>query len=155
MRGRKPKPTWLKIIQGKPGHRPLNVNEPIPEEAIGAAPEDFTDAQRRVWDHAVRAAPPGLLTELDRHVLITYCVAAALHEHARGEIKKYGALVRAPITQQPMQSPWVSIMNKQAQMMQRAISEMGFSPTSRSRVKIERAPQQQSGGFDDLKEIPD
>ena len=29
-RGRKPKPTALKILEGNPGKRPLNENEPIP-----------------------------------------------------------------------------------------------------------------------------
>lgn len=154
MRGRKPKPTWLKIIEGHAGHRPLNVNEPIPEDPLGGPPEDFSDAQRRIWDHAVKAAPPGLLTELDRYVLITYCVAAALHDEARAQLRKYGALVKAPITQVPMQSPWLTILNKQALIMQKAISDMGFSPSSRGRVKIERK-QQLGNGFDDLKEIGD
>jgi P27 family predicted phage terminase small subunit len=156
MRGRKPKPTWLKIIQGKPGHRPLNVNEPIPEELIGPAPEDFTPEQRAVWDHAVKAAPLGLLTELDRRCLITYCVAAALYDEARKKIAQFGALVKTPITGVPMQSPWLSILNKQNLLMQRAIAEMGFSPTSRGRVKIERGVKDTGGGgFDDLKEITD
>ena len=29
-RGRKPKPTALKVLEGNPGKRPLNENEPIP-----------------------------------------------------------------------------------------------------------------------------
>lgn len=27
MRGRKPKPTAMKLLEGNPGHRPLNVGE--------------------------------------------------------------------------------------------------------------------------------
>ena len=34
MRGRKPKPTRLKVINGNPGKRPLNLDGPIPEAAI-------------------------------------------------------------------------------------------------------------------------
>ncbi|HZK10243.1 MAG TPA: phage terminase small subunit P27 family, partial [Clostridia bacterium] len=30
-RGRKPKPTALKVLEGNPGKRPLNKNEPQPE----------------------------------------------------------------------------------------------------------------------------
>ena len=40
MRGRKPKPTRLKVIDGNPGRRPLNKREPVPErrrEAVTAA----------------------------------------------------------------------------------------------------------------------
>lgn len=29
-RGRKPKPTAMKILEGNPGERPLNEREPIP-----------------------------------------------------------------------------------------------------------------------------
>ncbi len=32
MRGRKPKPTALKLVSGNPGHRPLNTREPKPWE---------------------------------------------------------------------------------------------------------------------------
>jgi P27 family predicted phage terminase small subunit len=155
MRGRKPKPTWLKIIEGKPGHRPLNANEPIPKDPLGGPPDDLSEKQLEIWNHSVKAAPPGLLTELDRYVLITYCVAAALHEEARAKIKQFGALVKTPITGVPMQSPWLTIMNKQAQIMKGCISEMGFSPSARGRVKIERPASESGGGFDDLKEITD
>jgi hypothetical protein len=31
MRGRKPKPTRLKLVAGNPGKRPLNPREPTPE----------------------------------------------------------------------------------------------------------------------------
>lgn len=36
IRGKKPKPTNLKILEGNPGKRPLNLNEPKP---IPIAPE--------------------------------------------------------------------------------------------------------------------
>ncbi|MEQ8198694.1 MAG: phage terminase small subunit P27 family, partial [Clostridiaceae bacterium] len=31
-RGRKPKPTAIKVLEGNPGKRPLNKNEPKPEK---------------------------------------------------------------------------------------------------------------------------
>lgn len=34
MRGRRPKPTRLKVLTGNPGKRPLNMDEPRPERAI-------------------------------------------------------------------------------------------------------------------------
>lgn len=39
MAGRPPKPTRLKIIEGNPGKRPLNVNEPEPEHGIPPMPD--------------------------------------------------------------------------------------------------------------------
>lgn len=155
MPGRKHKPTWLKLLDGNPGHKPINKLEPVPKDPIGPPPADFTAEQRAIWQHAIAAAPPGLITELDRQTLIGYCVSAALYEQARIRVNTHGALVKTPVTGVPMQSPWLSIQNKQWQLMKQAISELGFSPTSRPRVKIEKNLADFGGGFDDLKEISD
>ena len=37
-RGRKPKPTALKVLEGNPGKRPLNENEPKPERKAPECP---------------------------------------------------------------------------------------------------------------------
>ena len=37
-RGRKPKPTALKVLEGNPGKRPLNENEPKPENKAPRCP---------------------------------------------------------------------------------------------------------------------
>ncbi len=37
-RGRKPKPTALKVLEGNPGKRPLNLNEPKPEKKAPKCP---------------------------------------------------------------------------------------------------------------------
>ena len=34
MRGRKPTPTFLKLVTGNPGHRPINTDEPIVPPAL-------------------------------------------------------------------------------------------------------------------------
>lgn len=36
-RGRKPKPTALKVLEGKSGQAPLNENEPIPPRGVSNA----------------------------------------------------------------------------------------------------------------------
>ena len=38
-RGRKPKPTALKVLEGNPGKRPLNLYEPTPEGDLPECPE--------------------------------------------------------------------------------------------------------------------
>jgi phage terminase small subunit len=37
----------------------------------------------------------------------------------------------------PVQSPYLSIINKQAQIMVKAAAEMGFTPSSRSRISVD------------------
>jgi P27 family predicted phage terminase small subunit len=52
---------------------------------------------------------------------------------ATESIQKYGTMVKSP-TGYPMQSPYVSIANRQAEIMMRIASEFGFTPASRSRI---------------------
>jgi P27 family predicted phage terminase small subunit len=47
-------------------------------------------------------------------------------------IQKYGAMVKSP-TGYPIQSPYVSVANRQTEIMMRIASEFGFTPASRSR----------------------
>ena len=60
--------------------------------------------------------------------------AADLYRKAQIGITKTGLLIKAPNTGVPMQSPYLAIANKQAQIMTKAAVEMGFTPASRSRI---------------------
>jgi P27 family predicted phage terminase small subunit len=154
--GRKPKPSWLKIVTGNPGHRPINRDEPAPVGDIVDPPTWFDDAQRAEWKEAIAAAPPGLLKQLDKSMLVVWVCAKVMHAFAAQQISKYGQLIKTPVTGAPMQSPYVSILNRQAGVMMRAAAEMGFSPSSRSRVSIASKRKGKSETpFDDLKELGD
>jgi P27 family predicted phage terminase small subunit len=69
-------------------------------------------------------------------VLEIWACAADLYRKAQAGIAKTGLLVKAPNTGVPMQSPYLAIANKQAQIMTKAATEMGFTPASRSRVAL-------------------
>lgn len=152
MRGRKPKPTWLKVVGGNPGKRPLNEDEPIATGDLAAPPDWLTETQRQVWVEAVNNAPPGLLRGIDESVFLVWVVAKDLHRDASEKIAKYGAVIKSPANGTAMQSPFVSVLNRQAQIMLKAASEMGFSPSSRSRVKVE-SKLTQGNRFAELKEL--
>jgi P27 family predicted phage terminase small subunit len=140
VRGRKPKPTTLKELAGNPGHRPLNRAEPKPAGLLSEAPEWFNDAQRAGWAYAIEHAPMGLLRKIDRSVLAVWVVAEHLHREAIAEVLKYGMLVKAPKTEQPMQSPYLAIVNRQAQIMLKAAEQLGFSPAARPRLQVPSSP---------------
>lgn len=152
MKGRKPRPTWLKLVAGVPGHRPLNLDEPIPVGELIEAPEWFSPEQKAIWDAAIKAAPPGLLKELDRSVLIAWATARWLHQDAMEKLTKFGSVIRDPVTGKPMQSPYIAVARDNSQIILRAASEMGFSPTSRSRVKVEAGPRV-GNRFSELKDL--
>lgn len=139
MVGRLPKPTHLKEIAGNPGKRALNMNEPKPAGDLRDAPDWFTDEQRASWDYAIENAPRGLLKKLDRAALSVWVVAECLHRKAALEQEDAPLVIMAPSGAQ-QQSPLVGIINKQAAVMLKAASEMGFTPSSRSRITLDDAP---------------
>lgn len=133
MRGRKPKPTHLKLIEGNPGKRPINDAEPVPPGALDEPPPNLTDAQRASWAYAIANAPAGLLRRLDRGLLRVWVVADCLHAEATEKLQTTGLLVKTP-SGMPMQNPYLPIINRQAQVMTKAAAELGFTPSSRSRI---------------------
>ena len=141
MRGRRPKPTRLKLLTGNPGKRPLNANEPKPEAAVPDCPAELGPVARREWDRmAAELAALRILTQLDRAALAAYCGAYAMWAEATESIQKYGTMVKSP-TGYPVQSPYVSIANRQAEIMMRIASEFGFTPASRSRISTPSADE--------------
>jgi P27 family predicted phage terminase small subunit len=74
-----------------------------------------------------------MITNLDRGALATYCGAYAMWAEAMEQIQKYGTMVKSP-SGFPIQSPYLAIANRQAEIMMRIASEFGFTPASRSRI---------------------
>ncbi len=112
MRGRKPKPTRLKVLTGNPGKHPLNGDEPLPETAVPDCPPELSPAARKEWDRLVgELGKLRVLTNLDRAALAAYCGAYALWAEATEAIQKYGVMVKSP-TGFPIQSPYLSIANR-------------------------------------------
>ncbi len=140
MRGRKPKPTAVKIFQGNPGKRPLNRHEPMPPIAVPECPLELSETARAEWNRVVKdLARLKMLTALDRAALAAYCEAYAMWTDAITQIRKFGTIVKSP-SGYPIQSPYVAIANRQAEIMLRIGSEFGFTPASRSRISAPSAP---------------
>lgn len=136
MRGAKPKPTHLKLIEGNPGKRKLNRNEPKPQGDLCDAPDWLTEDQKAGWSYAISNAPAGLMKRLDRAALTAFVVAEDMHRQASVAVGKFGLITKSPSKGEPMQNPYLPIINRQAQIMLKAAAELGFTPSSRSRVEI-------------------
>lgn len=129
--GRKPKPTVLKQLHGNPGKRAIALDEPEGVGDLWSPPAWFDAEQREQWHYAVDHAPPGLLTGTDREVLAIWCVACVEHAKAAQEVRKLGQVVKTK-DGNAIQNPFMGIMNRQAMVMLKAGSEMGFSPAARA-----------------------
>lgn len=140
MRGRKPKPSMLHALHGLPGDRPLPKDEPKPVGDLWEAPDWMSDKQQESWRYAIANAPPGLLKRIDRGVLAVWVAAETVHREAAARQARSPLVITAPVTGTPMQSPFIGVMNRQAQIMLKAASELGFSPVSRPRISVPGLP---------------
>lgn len=135
MPGPPPKPTHLKLLQGNPGHQKLNLDEPQPEGDLADPPDSFSPAQRILWRTTLENAPDGLVRRLDLGVFASYVVNLSEFLSSDRKVQELGSVVMTA-GKQPMQNPYVSIRNRANIAMVRAAAELGFTPSSRSRVKV-------------------
>ena len=136
MRGRKPKPTAIRRLDGNPGKRPFNATEPIPPDSMPTCPPHLSDEAVDEWDrlgpvlHAM-----GVVTMADRAALAAYCQAYGRWVEAEERLRETPLLLKTP-SGYVQQSPWLSVSNKQLELMGRFMVELGLTPASRSRLAL-------------------
>jgi P27 family predicted phage terminase small subunit len=138
MRGRKPKPTALKVIEGNPGRRPLNASEPVPPVLDSIEPPAYLSKRARTyWNllapHMIAA---GVLTVLDAPLFSLLCEAHARCEAAQREIERKGAVIRGS-RGTPISSPYARIANREGALVLRLSVEFGLTPSARSRIDVD------------------
>lgn len=135
MRGRKPKPTALKRLDGNPGKRPINVREPKPAGGgKPTCPSHLSPTAKSEWKRISGTLHEmGILTTVDRAALAAYCQAYARWVDAEKKLAETPALIKTP-SGYVQQSPWLSVANKQMEIMGRFMAELGITPASRSRI---------------------
>ena len=145
MRGRKPKPTHLKLVAGNPGRYPLNEAEPKFALSIPTPPPELSDDAKMEWGRvSERLYRAGILTEVDRGALAAYCQAYGRWIQAERAIarlaeadKATGGLLINTTNGNAIQNPLVGVANKAASDMVRFAAEFGMTPSARSRIKAE------------------
>ena len=143
MKGRKPKPTTLKLLAGNPGKRRMNDREPVPPSQIPECPDWLNATARQEWDRMSQILHGmGLLTTADRSALAAYCVAYARWVQAEQQVQKYGTIVKSPDKGFPMKSPYLTVADQALEAMRKLMVEFGLTPSSRSRIKLPDLPGQ-------------
>ena len=133
-RGRKPKPTAIKILEGNPGKRKLNDREPVLDKRAPDCPTWLTTEARKEWHRlASTMEAMGVLTEVDRAAFAAYCQAYARWKEAEERIKETNLIFKAP-SGYPQQSPYVGIAHQSMKIMKDFMAEFGLTPASRSRI---------------------
>jgi len=141
MKGRKPKPSHLKAVQGNPGKRPLNNREPKPQYTMPKCPDWLSLEAKDEWKYvAGELFKMGLLSHVDRAALAAYCQVYARWREAEKFIKITGLVIMTSYGNE-IQSPYVGIANKSLEMMHKFLVEFGMTPSSRSRLSV-KLPEQ-------------
>ena len=136
-RGRKPKPTALKIAEGNPGKRRINGQEPKPPGSLPDCPPHLSAVAREEWNRiAASLNRIGLLTQVDRTTMAGYCQCYGRWVEAEQKLAETPAILRMP-SGYIQQSPWLTIANKQLELMAKYMAELGLTPASRSRLAIQ------------------
>jgi P27 family predicted phage terminase small subunit len=137
MRGRKPKPTRLKLVEGNPGRRPINGQEPKPPGGLPSCPAHLSPTAKTEWKRLARSLNRiGMLTEIDRAAMAAYCQAYGRWVEAERRLAETPVLLKTPAGY-VQQSPWLTVSNKQLELMARFMAELGLTPSSRSRLAIQ------------------
>lgn len=127
MRGRKPAPSALR----KDGAHRI---EPVPPSALPRCPAHLSEVAHKEWRRLARPLNDmGVLSTIDRAALAAYCQAYGRWVEAEQKLKEGPMLLKTP-SGYAQQSPWLSISNKQLELMGRFMTELGLTPSSRTRV---------------------
>ncbi len=132
MKGRRPRP-------GR------NRAAPCAQRALPRCPAHLCDVARKEWR---RLAGPlhqaGILSTFDRGALAAYCQAWARWVEAEEQLGKTPVLLKTP-SGYVQQSLWLSIANKQMDLMGRYMAELGLTPSARIRLAAPVEPERKEG----------
>ncbi|HHY08368.1 MAG TPA: phage terminase small subunit P27 family [Corynebacteriales bacterium] len=136
-RGRKPKPTALKVLEGNPGKRPLNKNEPQPERKAPRCPSWLEPEAKKEWKRMAKTLEAiGVLTQVDKAAFAGYCQAYARWREAEEFLSKHGTIFKTP-SGYIQQVPQVAIARNYLQIMKDFCSEFGLTPAARTRIRVD------------------
>lgn len=141
MKGRRPKPTSLKLLAGNPGKRELNDREPQYEPATEEVPAELLDPKtmkaKEEWQRVVPLLiAAGVAKKIDRTALIAYCFEYQRWIDAEEQIRVHGIFVK---TKQGLVTinPYCRVSKHSLEMMCRFMSEFGMTPSARVRIKAD------------------
>ncbi len=139
--GRRPKPTFLKLVAGNPGRRPLNSSEPAPQNKRPPPPRHLSEQARKTWARMSSIlGRMGLLTEADGVALELLCEAYADYLEARDTLKAFGGRyyettnAAGGVMHRP--HPALAAMADADRRIRAWLAEFGQTPSSRSKVQV-------------------
>jgi P27 family predicted phage terminase small subunit len=134
--GRARKPTGLHLVNGNPGHRPLNQSEPEPEFLMDLAPPaHLSDRSAAVWrELAPMLRSIKVLTVADVIALEMLCDSVSDYRHARTEL---GLDFVKATRNGYMLSQWLVAKQMARKGAEGLMAKFGMDPASRSKIMVD------------------
>lgn len=134
--GPKPKPTALKVLDGNPGRRPLNANEPPVSLGVPECPDWLSDVAKQKWFELISLLDKSRLMAREyATALALACEHYATAREAAGLIQEHGVLVDGR-DGEAVKNPACQIFKDNSLAFAKYMVEFGLSPSSRSQLKI-------------------
>lgn len=136
-RGRKPKHSHLKAVQGNAGKRAINHDEPQAASLteVPLPPDWLSPIGIAMWE---RIAPwlvsSKILTDSDLANLEAYCAAYSRWRQAEEDIAKNGIVVAG--MNSDIKNPACTVANESLKQMTTFGSALGLDPASRARLAV-------------------
>lgn len=148
LRGPKPKPGELKLLEGNRGHRPVsNDGQLRPQVEVPDPPKYLGREARKEWKRiTVELVRYNIVSSLDQHMLGMLCQAVervVLFETALQRLS-----VKALEENKAPESPYIAhtdkgyelqsvryqLLNREREMLMKLLGEFGLSPSLRAKV---------------------
>jgi P27 family predicted phage terminase small subunit len=139
MRGRKPKPEALRVLEGRTGgryHQDKDRERPKPTLGVGNPPAWLQGEALAEWHRIVpELERVGLVTALDQTTLAVYCETFGLWRQATAVVNEHGPTItsaRGVVRVRPEHR----IAQRALDAMRQWSAEFGLTPTSRGRLTV-------------------
>jgi P27 family predicted phage terminase small subunit len=130
-RGTKRKPTNLKLLEGNPGKRHIDINEVKPIPKVGSCPDWLSDSSKDIWnEYSEKLERLGLLSEIDIQDFQNFCIASGDVKDLTIFLINNNFTFIAPsglITRRPE----ADLRNQAIKMVTTITSKFGMSPSDR------------------------
>jgi len=145
MRGRKRTPTKLAELKGVPARKLRGRSEPKPRIARPPMPEGLSAAAKRHWKAVIEEALRiGLCTTLDWTIFHMYIRAWDTVLELEAEVKRLGYYCETAKGGWKT-APWNAALIQHQMLLKAILTELGFTPASRSKASTVDPGEAQRG----------
>lgn len=138
MKGRKPKPTKLKILTGNRGHQKLPTNEPQLPHGLPSCPRHLGGAGRAAWRKLAPLLLPIGASRVDAAALERVCSILARIQACERIIAEHGLTYSSATANGTIirPRPEVNILATCERELRAMLCEFGLTPSSRCRIDL-------------------